>query len=361
MKIDSPNSPIEHWKRAVLNAGLADSATKTWLSAASPLDDIGWHELCQWAREQRVLGLLRLLCSEAPITDPQRQALTSAWHVSAVSTMLVEASLPSVADALNAAEIDWRILKGVATSRMVYAEPGLRSFGDIDILVRPDDLQRTLVALGPITATGATPLHGPFRSQALQERQVTDLRGIELDIHRAVEGSLVTSRLPVETFFERPQELIVNGRTLLAPSTEVSFVHAVMHYSSAGRRMSTIPDIARLIIGVDPEDAVLARMLGTRTTKFLFHWALSEAGNWTELPDDWKSYLAWRRPPMIARRPLAWVQAKPDRSSAINFLLGGNRLRRAAETLWPTKEFLEYTGTNRWGHIRRLFAKGSNL
>lgn len=344
------------WKRAVLNVGLPSGT----VPASPPNEDI-WPALLGWAHEQRVLGLLWQLSNEVGLPDSILGELSPLWKAASHSTLAVEGSIPSVADALAAASIDWRVLKGVATSRLLYGDSGLRTFGDIDILVRPADLDRTLLALKPITAEGATPLHGPFRSKAMQERQVTDVRGTELDVHQAVEGSLVTSRLPVDLFFDRPQELVVSRRTVLTPSIEVSFVHAVIHFSSGGRRFSTVPDIARLIKSVDPGHPTVHEMLRSRSSRLLFRWALRTAGEWTDLPDPWIRWLGEGAPNMAEDRVVNWIQAAPNRSSLVNLFLGKDKLRRGLETLWPSEEFLTHMGTSHIGHLRRLVLKSSYL
>lgn len=190
---------------------------------------------------------------------------------------------------------------------------------------------------------------------------MTDIRGVELDVHRAVEGSLVTSRLPIESFFDRPQEVKVTGRTVPTPCIEVSFVHAVMRSSSAGRRFSTVPDIARLIQGVDPNDPTVQAMLHSRSTRQLFHWALSAAGEWTTLPALWLRILADEAPNAVEQKALNWVQQDPNRSGLVNLLLGGDKVRRRCETLWPSDEFLTHMKTGHLGLLRLLVSKSSDL
>ena len=356
--MDEPNPVLAAWKRVTLNVGLDDTSLE--VPEQLPTGDV-WRELLAWAEGQRVLGLLWQLANEAGFSGPMLDDLSPRAKAWSFRTLAVEGSIPSVVDLLGEASIDWRVLKGVATSRLFYGGFGVRIFGDIDILVRPADLDRTLRALAPITAVGASPLHGPFRSRALQERQVTDFRGVELDVHKAVEGSLVTSRLPVEAFFERPQELEVSGRTVLTSSTEVLFVHAVMHFSSAGRRFSTVPDIARLIRGIEPDDPTVRSMLLTRSSRLLFHWALRSAGEWTQLPDAWIRFLADNAPNAVDRTAVNWVQQAPSRSSLVNLFLGRHKIRRGIETLWPTEEFLQFMQTGHLGHLRRLVVKSSDL
>lgn len=345
-------------QRAVLNAGLANVA----VGDHAPVDTHTWELLLAWVLDQRLTGLLWHLCqSSDQFSSPQSLAAERAWQNAAAATLVVESYIPAVATALERAGIEWRVLKGVATSRLIYEDPGMRSFCDIDILVRPADLAATLTALAPITAIGAPPLHGPVRSAMLQERQITTARGVEIDIHQAVEGSLVTSRLPIDPFFEQPQSVWVNGTMVLAPSPAVCFVHAVMHFSSAGRRLSTVPDIARLARLVKPTDPVIAALLVDAPTRALFVWALNAAVAWVELPTEWQHYAIDNRGSGHGAALIRWVQRTPVRSSMVNTFLGKRRLSRARETVWPTTQFLLWSGVGRLEHLRYLLKKSSNL
>ena len=231
-------------------------------------------------------------------------------------------------------------------------------FSDVDILVRPDDLDRTLAALLPITAIGAPVLPGRVRTRAWQEWQITDVRGASIDVHHAVAGSLVTSRLPVEMFFDRPIDIKVGGRRLRTPDPAVSFVHSVMHLTTGGRRLSTIPDLLRLASLVRPTDDRLLELLQGSTTNSLLLWGLDEAAKWVDLPEPWEQYRTKTPRNSVSRASVNWVQRSEARMSLANTFLGKHRVRRLGETLWPTQEFLDYEGVSRLGNYGRLLRKG---
>lgn len=340
-------------RRAVLGVGLPGAT-----SPALPPELAAGSPLLAWAVHQRVVGLLWTLARAQGSCQPN---VEREWQISSGLSLLVESSVPAIAEALDGAGIEWRVLKGVVTSRLLYPDAGMRDFCDVDLLVRPADLNRALTALAPITAVKAPILHGPVRSAVLQERQITTHRGVEVDLHQAVEGSLVTSRLPIEPFFDRPQTVAIRGTNVLAPCSAVLFVHAVMHFSSAGRRLSTVPDIARLARTVRPDDPVIDEMLRGRTTMALFVWALDAAAQWVDLPGEWRAFVDSRRPRRSTATMVEWVQRAPARSSVVNTFLGGHRVRRAAETLWPSAAFLAEHRTTHLAHVKHLLRKGSSL
>lgn len=135
------------WKRSIFNVGLEDGSHQT---PQQPPTADEWLTLLAWVGKQRVLGLLWQLANEVGFPPAMLDEPAPLWRTASRRTLALEGSIPSVVDAL-AAPIDWRVLKGVATSRLPYSDYGLRTFGDIDILVRPAGVDRTLEALQPIT------------------------------------------------------------------------------------------------------------------------------------------------------------------------------------------------------------------
>lgn len=342
-------------QRRVLSYGLDDSASV----GPRVIDSIGWNALLEWAVSQRVVGLLNAGASTiARLDERQREELTEQFRAAMQTCLLVESAVAAISNLLERAGVDWRLLKGVATSRLLYPDAGWRIFSDVDILVRPEDLDRSLDALLPITAVGAPVLPGRVRTRAWQEWQITDTRGAGIDVHHAVAGSLVTSRLPVDLFFDRPLSVSVGGRRVLTPDLAVSFVHSVMHLTTGGRRLSTVPDLVRLARLIDPDDERVSELLSARTTRALFIWGLNEAANWVDLPEAWNAHRSEHAPGRLQASGIGWVQQSSVRMSLANTFLGKYRLRRLGETLWPSQEFLEFEGVSRLGNYRRLMRKG---
>ena len=101
----------------------------------------------------------------------------------------------------------------------------------------------------------------------LKERQITDTRGISIDVHQAIEGFLVNSRLPVAPLFATPQTFSVRGVELQACSAAAMFVHSVLHSTSGGAQLSTLPDVGRLARLANPDDAIVTALLVGRSQR----------------------------------------------------------------------------------------------
>jgi hypothetical protein len=327
------------------------------LSPPLELADGEWDELIAWARRERVVGLLHSFAASIALSDEQRHELSREHQIVLARTLRVESSLGPVAEALSAAGVDWRALKGVATSRLLYPEPGCRSFVDIDVLVRPADSAAALQALAPLTNGGPVPLAGRARERARKELTVVDRRGIEIDLHQGIEGSLLLSRLAIEPFFEDPRSIRVGPVDVLAPPSAALFVHATLHSTSVNSTQSSLADVLRLARLTQPDDPAFRSLLDRRSARNLFVWSLQRAGCRVQLPDRWLAYCRTHAARWGATTVIDWVHRDPARIATVNLLTAGDATRRMMETLWPSRRFLDEKGSTRVQNLRRLYRK----
>jgi hypothetical protein len=348
--------PAEQLQSAVLRFGLEDPPTPT------AVDDGSWAELLTWAQAHNLVGQLwHAALSIAVLTAGQRAALDAAHEKAALPALAIEASTLEVRRLLADAGIDWRALKGFATSHLLYADVAQRSSRDIDILVRPHDLSRTLDALAPVTAAPADLQAGPVRSTMLKERQITDTRGVSIDIHQAIEGYLISSRLPTEPLFSAPQTITVRDVDMQACSAAAMFVHSVLHSTSGGAQLSTLPDVGRLARLVDPRDPVVVALLAGRRQRDLFVWSLACAGQRIPLPEPWVVFVDEHRPSKSRQRLYDSIHHSEARIALVNGMSGERRLRRVAEVIWPTDDYLRFKHTTRLGNLGWLVRRAGQI
>ena len=105
-----------------------------------------------------------------------------------------QAVLEQIAGALAGAGIRMMPLKGAALARTVYAEPGDRPMGDLDLLVAPEDVQRSHALL---TSGGFATVPGPGGRQhldalALVHKGVT----VRVELHHRALWNDLTQQLP---------------------------------------------------------------------------------------------------------------------------------------------------------------------
>jgi len=135
---------------AVAGFGLSGS------SRAFPLEphpDEAWAALLSAARAHRVTGLLRAAVDQRalPATEAQAHHVRAVHRSIMLRVLSLERELIAVVDLLAASAIEARVLKGSAVAHLDYPQLALRSFVDLDILVRPEDIDR---AVRVLVATG---------------------------------------------------------------------------------------------------------------------------------------------------------------------------------------------------------------
>jgi hypothetical protein len=265
-----------------------------------PLDDRRWALLLSGVAEQRVCGMLARAVSDGalPATEAQIIEANNLAAAAAASCLLIERSLLAVADVLLGAGVPFRVLKGAALAHTVYANPGVREFGDTDLLFLPGDLER---AVDLLCAAGAhrrnAELRPGFDARFSQGTTLVDAHGIELDLHRTLVDGPHGMALDAHVLFAGTTEFRVGGRRLLGLGSAERLLHACVHAALGSRRPRLVPlrDVAELVLASDAElgalrrlasdtklEAVVARAVRLAWTTFaladvtgLSRWALS--------------------------------------------------------------------------------------
>ena len=106
--------------------------------------DRRWQELLSRVRRERITGLAVESGAAGWLTLTERQSseLLAAHRDAMVWCLKVERKLLALADAFDAEIIPFAVLKGPSVAHTVYADPCLRSFADLDLLVDSRDYER---------------------------------------------------------------------------------------------------------------------------------------------------------------------------------------------------------------------------
>lgn len=152
-----------------------------------PLGDMSWASVLAAAHAHRVTGLLRAAIDGGalPVTEVQAQQARAVHRSVMMRVLSLERELIAVVDLLAESAIETRALKGSAVAHLDYPQPALRSFVDLDILVRPADINRAvrvLVAAG-FVRTLAEPRPG-FDRRFDKGTTLRSPARFESDLHR---------------------------------------------------------------------------------------------------------------------------------------------------------------------------------
>lgn len=241
---------INELATAVAAYGLAGSLTEL---PSKPLEDRVWRDLLAELRRQRLTGhLVRALADGVFAADDMQVNEAGDAHTRAMADALVlEDMLISTVDHLAARRVEARVLKGPAAAHLDYPDPALRSFGDIDLLVRSADFDRAVSALaaGGYRRRFPEPRPGFDRSFG-KGVALWNPAGREVDLHRTLAFGPFGRRIRLNDLWGSGEPLQVGGRELTALAPEVRLLHACYHTVLGDHPPRLVPqrDIAQMLL-----------------------------------------------------------------------------------------------------------------
>jgi hypothetical protein len=212
---------------------------------------VDWSALLALAEQHGVLVLLidRLKDLQQATPPDIRETLREWQRRQTVSTLNLTAEMFHLLERLAALRIETLVTKGPALSVRCYGEPGMRQYGDLDLIVRDADMQRAteaMIALGyapkvPLSAIQASKFPGEYAFH----KPATDLL---VEFHTERTFRYHPRRLPIETLFARRSSVTVDGRAVPTLSIEDELVLICIHGAKhLWERVMWIADVAALI------------------------------------------------------------------------------------------------------------------
>jgi len=211
-----------------------------------------WPVFLQGVEEHRVIPLLgaNVKRLDHPLIPPQvRDKLRELQRAQTLFALQLTAELFRLLAHFANAGIQVLITKGPALAVRCYGEPGMRQYGDLDLIVREADMRRATQAMLdlahepriPLTAIDAkkTPGEYAFRKPG------TDLL---VEFHTERTFRYHPRPLQIEELFERSAFVTIDGREVPVLSLEDELVlicvHGAKHF---WQRLMWIADVAALI------------------------------------------------------------------------------------------------------------------
>jgi hypothetical protein len=196
--------------------------------------------LCAAAVAQGMLGHLhRLVTAAVPAVDPYlARRLGELQRLSAARSLSQSAHLLRLLDTLAAAGVSVMAYKGPVWAETLYGDVTLRSWADLDLLVRRDQLA---LARAVLLANGYEDADR-FNAAYLQRKWgswgelgfASASENVYVEVHWEVSVSIGATPLPAERLLARAQVVDLLGRQVLAPSPMDAFLIDCIHGTKHG-------------------------------------------------------------------------------------------------------------------------------
>ncbi len=218
------------------------AAQRVWIAhlrgevrpSRAPLTDRQWSCLSDEAARHRLRGLTYRLLADGPFADhvpsDVRDNLRSSYVDIASRNALLFRQTGQLVKELSPRGIPVMLLKGMHLSRFVYAEPGLRSMADVDLMVRREHLAE---ADQFFVERGFGPVPRPdvdeycTWSNHLARLQKDGAPVVEL--HWSIEKPTSPFRIDPDGLWERSHTTTLEGAQVHILSIEDLLLHLALH------------------------------------------------------------------------------------------------------------------------------------
>jgi putative nucleotidyltransferase-like protein len=214
-----------------------------------PLD---WTSLIALAEDHSVLGLTAARLAsfdENGIPVDSRQSLRAWRRAYTLFTMNLTAEMFRLFEGFAAAAVEALVIKGPVLSERCYGDPGLRQYGDLDLIVRDADIQRStelMLNLGyeasvPLTAIQAKKIPGEYVFRQTSTKLL-------VEFHTELTFRYHPRPLPLEKLFKRQARVNIDSHLVpvLSPEDELLLIciHGAKHF---WEQLSYIADVAAFV------------------------------------------------------------------------------------------------------------------
>jgi hypothetical protein len=219
---------------------------------SSLLRSADWTRFLALAEEHGVVGHIAACLGELPadLVPPQiRQTLINRQRSRIFLTLRLTAELFCILDRFSYEGIGALVVKGPALAMQAYGDPSMRTYGDLDLLVRQRDIRRAtelMIAAGYAPAVALESIDaGKIPGQYLFSKLDSKLL---VELHNDCTLRYFPRRLPLEELFARQIQVRLDAREAPALSVEDELllicIHGTKHF---WERLIWIADVAALV------------------------------------------------------------------------------------------------------------------
>jgi Uncharacterised nucleotidyltransferase len=213
---------------------------------------LNWDGLLDLAENHGVQGIVANRLHEISfdgVPSAARQKLQARMRAQHLFTLSMTAELFCILQDFAQAGIETVLVKGPLISLLAYGDPAVRSYVDLDLLVRHRDIESAtqhMLDLGfhsdvPQTAIRAGKIPGEYLFRKLGTKQIVEL-------HTEHTFRYYPKPMPIEALFARKRQVRLETRDTPALSLEDEFVlnciHGAKHF---WERLMWIADVASIV------------------------------------------------------------------------------------------------------------------
>lgn len=197
----------------------------------------------------RLIGVLMAAMRAGDIQVDRPDRVAAAHERAMAQCLLLEDTMLAAVEVLAEAGVDSRLLKGAAIAHLL-PDPGLRTFGDTDLLVASDQLAAAAAALERSGGRRAQPPVSDTWERRFAKSITLHWRGrTEIDLHRTLAPGPYGHLVDLDELAASAAIVTVGGVEVLTLEPELHLVHGALHAAlgDVEPRLGNLRDIAALL------------------------------------------------------------------------------------------------------------------
>ena len=228
MEQDSIIMGSHNKKSTLLTVLRSEKETKECIESISGAD---WRELHEDAEKHGVASLVYDCLKRLGIAMPSEieKKLRVAYLRTAETNSLYYHYIDIVFSACEELSIEVIPLKGIYLAKNIYGNIALREMIDIDILVRPEDLEQLDAVVVDRGFTPMQELRGPLLEEGHNLRYIHAECGLNLEVHWNLMDPADNVSVDIEDLWDRSVEVGSSKGALRNLSIEDLFLHLAVH------------------------------------------------------------------------------------------------------------------------------------
>lgn len=179
-----------------------------------------------------------------------RAAAVAAHRRVLTHALLLEQALLNVVEVLTAVGVETRVLKGPAVARTLYPQLAVRTFVDVDVLVRSEDMDGASAALAAAGYRRPVPeLQPGFDRRFGKSVMFVSPDGVQVDLHRTLVVGPFGLLVDLRDLFATARHVTVGGRTVTTVGS-VPELLTVCYHAALGDvppRLASLRDVAQAV------------------------------------------------------------------------------------------------------------------
>ncbi len=250
--------------RAISGFGLPGAPSP----ATTTVDDELWPRVLWRIRAERISGLAvqSAVSGWLDLSDEQATELLAVHRDAMTWCLSIERKLVGLADAFDDEGIGFAVLKGPSVAHNMYADPSLRSFGDLDLLVSTSDYERSCALLGRLGHVRRRPEPRPGFEVRFGKASVHTHPddAIEVDLHRTLVLGPFGLWIDPQELLDRREPFLLGGRKLDRLDDTGMLLNVAMHavLGAWPHRLVPIRDVAQVLHTGAVDEQQLGRWCG---------------------------------------------------------------------------------------------------